>query len=44
MWQVNCKYKSDNIDTRSLSCKKKKTENTTKHVLECEITNKYTLS
>ena len=42
MWQVNCKYKSDNIDTKSQSCKK--SENTTKYVLECEIANKYTLS
>ena len=42
MQQVNCNYKRDNTDTKCLLCQK--SEDTTEHALECEITKKFTLS
>ena len=42
MWQVSCNYKRDNTGTKCPLCKK--SEDTTKHVLECEKDKKFTLS
>ena len=42
MWQVNCDYKRDNIDTKCLL--RQKSEETTEHVLECEKAKKFTLN
>ena len=42
MWQVNCNYKTHNTDTECPFCQK--SEDTTKHVLECEKAKKFTLS
>ena len=42
MWLVNCNYKRDNSGTKCPLCKK--SEDTTKYVLECEKAKKFTLS
>ena len=41
MWQVNCNYKRDKIDTKCPLCQK--SEHTTEHMLECEKAKKFTL-
>ena len=41
MWQVNCNYKRNNNDTKCPLCKK--SEDTTKYVLECKKAKKFTL-
>ena len=41
MWQVNCNYERDDIDTKFLLCQN--SEDTTKFVLKCEEAIKFTL-